>query len=199
MATGRVVKVWDPFVRVFHWGLAGCFSLAYVTEEDFLLLHSWAGYAICGLLSCRIFWGLTGTPYARFSNFVFPPATVMQYLKDTFFLRAERHLGHNPAGGAMIVVLLTSLMVTAVTGMATYGAADGAGPLASWFSQTGHLGEEILEHIHEFFANFTAMLTILHVGGVIAESLIHRENLARSMLDGYKRAESEHEISESSL
>ncbi len=184
------VKVWDPLVRIFHWTLVACFLLAYITEEDFLPLHVWSGYLVFGLLLIRLFWGLIGSRYARFSSFVFSPATVTQYLKDTLLLRAKRHLGHNPAGGAMIVALLASLLFTTVTGMATYGAADAAGPLASWFSQVGHLGEEWLEDVHEFCADFTVLLVVVHVSGVMVESLIHRENLVRSMIDGYKRPES---------
>jgi cytochrome b len=136
-------------------------------------------------------WGLIGPHYARFSNFVQPPREVAQFLKQTLRLRAKRYLGHNPAAGAMIVLLLISLIFTTLTGMAVYGAGDNAGPLAGLFGSSAFYWQKILEEVHEFFANFTLMLVFIHVAGVIVESLIHRENLIRAMFNGYKRADSQ--------
>ena len=124
------IKVWDPLVRVFHWSLVASFTVAFASGEDFLTLHSWAGYIIFGLLSIRIIWGLIGPRHARFSDFVFRPATIKQFLKDTLHFRARRYLGHNPAGGAMVILLLLSLLLTGLTGLLVYGAAEHAGPLA---------------------------------------------------------------------
>ncbi len=187
--TGRQVKVWDLLVRVFHWSLVSFFFIAYVTEEDFLSLHTWAGYAVLGLVVVRIAWGFVGTPHARFSSFVFSPREIRAYLVDTLWLRAKRYIGHNPAGGAMILLLIVSLIVTTLSGMAIYGAEEHAGPMASWFAGSAEVWEDGLEGLHEFFANFTLFLVVVHVGGVIVESLIHRENLARAMFTGLKRAE----------
>jgi cytochrome b len=178
-------KVWDPFVRVFHWVLALSFLAAYVTEEDILFAHVWTGYLVLGLIMLRIVWGFTGTSYARFSNFVFKPKTVAKYLKDTLRLKAKRYIGHNPAGGAMIVMMLISLLLTTVSGIAVYGA-EGAGPMGVWLGYAGDAAREVLEEVHEFFANFTLLLIVIHVGGVIVESLIHRENLLDAMITGYK-------------
>ena len=188
MATENRIKVWDPLVRVFHWSLVAAFGIAYVTEEDFMLLHSWAGYTVFGLLMIRLIWGFLGTRYARFSNFVYSPREIRQFLKQTLQLRARRYIGHNPAGGAMIILLIVSLLITTSTGMAVYGISDGAGPLAGWLSQSGHATEKLFEEVHEFFANLTLFLVFVHVAGVIVESLLHRENLVRAMFNGYKRA-----------
>ena len=184
----KQVKVWDPLVRVFHWSLASFFMIAYITEEDFLALHTWAGYAVLGLILVRVVWGLIGTRYARFSSFVFSPKHIKAFLKDTLMFRAKRYLGHNPAGGAMIILMLVSLLITTISGIAIYGAEEHAGPMAAWFVGTGEFWEDILGGLHEFFANFTLLLVFVHVGGVIVESLIHRENLVRSMFTGFKRA-----------
>ncbi len=182
------VKVWDPLIRLFHWALVGCFFVAYVTEDDFLTLHTWAGYLVAGLVLWRILWGLVGTRYARFSSFVFPPRLVLHYVKDTLALRAKRYLGHNPAGGAMIIFLLVSLLVTTASGLAVYGAGEQAGPLAFVFANESELVVGTLKETHEFFANLTVLLVLLHVIGVAVESLIHRENLVRAMFTGRKRA-----------
>lgn len=184
-----MVKVWDPLVRSFHWLLVIAFLVAYLSEDDFLILHTYAGYTVFGLLLFRLLWGFMGPRHARFGNFVTRPRIAWQYLKDTLLLRAKRYLGHNPAGAAMIVLLLISLLLTTVTGMAAYGAVESAGPLAGWFAGIGEFGEDFMKETHEFFANFSVFLVALHVGGVIVESLLHRENLVRSMINGYKQSD----------
>jgi cytochrome b len=188
MQTDNQIKVWDPLVRSFHWLLVGSFLVAFVTEDDFLLLHSWAGYVVGAAILIRVIWGFIGTPHARFSDFVTSPHTAFGYAKDAFLLRAKRYIGHNPAGGLMIIALMVSLVITTFTGIALYGAAENAGPLASTFASNGAAWENPLEEIHEFFANFTMFLVVIHVAGVVLESLIHRENLVRSMINGFKRA-----------
>lgn len=180
------IKVWDPVVRFFHWSLVSAFAIAYITEGDFLSIHSWAGYFILGLLSIRIIWGFIGSSYARFKDFIYSPALIKQYLKDILALKAKRYIGHNPAGGAMVILLLISLLMATSSGVLLYGAAEQAGPLGGWFSETGGMLPDILEEIHEFFANFTLFLVCLHIAGVVFESLLHKENLVSSMISGFK-------------
>lgn len=187
--TNEQIRVWDPLVRAFHWTLVAAFAIAYLTEDDIMLLHVWAGYIIGAALLIRILWGLVGTRHARFTDFVTSPKTAVQYVKDTLTLRAKRYLGHNPAGGLMIVVMIISLAITVTSGIALYGAAEQAGPLAQSFAGSGEFWEDALEGLHEFFANFTLLLVAVHVAGVVVESLIHRENLVASMINGFKRAE----------
>jgi cytochrome b len=184
----NTTKVWDPFVRIFHWGLVFAFIIAYLTEEDFLSIHTLAGYVVLGLLSLRLVWGFIGPRYARFSDFTYSIASIRNFLKDTLSFRARRYLGHNPAGGAMILLLITSLLLTSFTGLAIYAIAEQAGPLAGILTNSSEFMEDALEETHEFFANFTLFLVFIHIAGVIIESLLHRENLARSMVTGYKRA-----------
>ncbi len=182
------VRVWDPLVRVFHWSLVLFFLTAYLSEDDFESLHVWSGYTVAALLAFRLVWGLIGSRHARFSDFVKSPRKVMQYLRDIPGGRAKRYLGHNPAGGAMIVALLCFIAGTVIFGMATLGADEGAGPLAgSWLAS---FDEHTLKEIHEFFANGTLMLVFLHVAGVIFSSIHHRENLARAMVNGRKEVRS---------
>jgi cytochrome b len=183
------IKVWDPFVRIFHWTLVLSFFIAYVTEEDFLTIHTFAGYTVLTLLVLRIIWGLIGTRHARFSDFTYSPQTIKKFIKDTFYLRAKRYLGHNPAGGAMILLMIISLLVTTLTGIAVYGIEEQAGPLSSFYTQKDSLWGDVFEETHEFFANFTLLLVFIHVAGVIVESFIHKENLVKSMVDGKKRSD----------
>lgn len=191
MTTQTRVKVWDPLVRLFHWGLVLAFFTAYLTEDDYLSVHIYAGYTVLGLVLFRIVWGIIGTRYARFSSFVSSPRLVWQYLKDTLILRAMRYLGHNPVGGAMIILLLISLSLTTVTGIAAYGAIESAGPLGSALGNAGEFWEDAFKETHEFLANFTVLLVAIHVVGVIVISFLHRENLVKAMLTGYKAADSD--------
>ncbi len=129
--------VWDPMIRIFHWSLVAAFVVAYLTEDEMMTLHVYAGYLIAGLLVFRVIWGFIGPRHARFSNFVYTPAEVLGYLKDMASGHPPRYLGHNPAGGAMIVLLLASLLVTGCSGLVLYGAEENAGPLASLASSLG--------------------------------------------------------------
>ncbi len=182
----KTVRVWDPLVRIFHWTLVASFAVAYLTEDDLLGPHVWAGYLVGGLILFRVVWGFVGTAHARFSDFVRPPREVIKYLKDVVAFRAQRYLGHNPAGGAMTIALLLSLATTVVTGIAAYGGGEMAGPLAGWLSGIGDESKEALEDIHELFANLTLALIIAHVAGVVLASLQHRESLVRAMFTGLK-------------
>ena len=181
------VKVWDPFVRIFHWLLVLSFMITWLSGEDLASLHVWAGYAVTGLVLLRLVWGIIGTRHARFSDFVYRPAEVRSFLRDTLHLRAKRYLGHNPAGGAMILLMLVSLLLVSITGIAVYGLETGAGPLAM-LAGAPEATEEVLEEVHEFFANLMLLLVLVHIAGVIVESLIHRESLVKAMITGRKHA-----------
>jgi cytochrome b len=47
--------------------------------------------------------------------------------------------------------------------------------------------EEFWEEIHEFFANFTLLLVLLHITGVIISSARESQNLVKAMITGYKQ------------
>lgn len=183
------VKVWDPLVRVFHWLLVLAFFTAYLTEgeDETLTLHTWAGYTVAGLILVRLVWGFMGTRHARFSDFVTRPAVVKDYLLSVLRLHPRRYLGHNPAGGLMVIALLISLLATVSSGMSLYAIEEQAGPLAAWLGGLGESWEEVFEGVHEFFANFTLFLAVVHVAGVLVESLLHSENLVRAMITGRKQ------------
>lgn len=188
MSSQDNVKVWDPLVRIFHWSLVVGFTLAYASGESWKDLHVISGYVVGGLITFRLLWGLVGSRHARFSDFVRRPAAVIDYLKQLLAGTARRYLGHNPAGGAMIMLLLVGLALTTLTGLGLYAGEDGAGPLAGLIPMS-HFWEEAFEETHEFFANFTLMLVLVHVAGVALSSLLHRENLVRAMITGRKPRE----------
>ncbi|HBH35999.1 MAG TPA: cytochrome B, partial [Gammaproteobacteria bacterium] len=174
----KQIKVWDLPVRLFHWVLVVSFILGYLSEDDLMSLHTMAGYTVAGLVVFRLVWGVIGSRHARFSDFTYSISSIRTFLTDTLYLRAKRYIGHNPAGGAMIFLLIASLLLTSITGLAIYAAAEQAGPLTGLFTNPSEFMKEALEEIHEFFANFTLFLVFIHIAGVIVESFIHRENLA---------------------
>jgi cytochrome b len=182
-------KVWDLFVRLFHWTVVVAFFIDYVTEDDFLKLHVYAGYLIAALVVIRLLWGFVGTPHARFKDFVYSPGTIITHLKDVMMLTGRRYIGHTPAGGAMILLLLFNLIVLSVTGVAVYGMEEHAGPMASLVAGLDEHWEDVVEEAHEFFAHLTLLLVFLHVAGVILESKLHRESLVKAMITGRKRSD----------
>jgi len=180
------IKVWDIFVRVFHWSLVLTFFIAYFTEDDLMTLHTIAGYSVLALISIRLLWGFIGSQHARFKDFLYPLSTTKKYLQTIMSGKALRYIGHNPAGGLMIVVLLITLFAVSITGIMLYGA-DNAGPFASIFNNSSKMFKDILEETHDFFANFTLFLIAIHLAGVLIESLIHKENLVKAMITGFKK------------
>lgn len=178
------IKAWDPLIRIFHWSLVLAFFLAFITEDDWMDLHVQAGYVISLLIAFRLVWGVIGTRQARFLTFVKSPTEVMSYLKKMLSLRVPHYLGHNPVAAVMVIALLCSITLVAFTGMVMI-AGEGQGPLAGTFMAS--LSGDWMEEIHEFFANFSLLLVIAHVSGVVVSSLLEGENLVKAMITGRKK------------
>ena len=177
----RRLAVWDLPTRLFHWLLVVLFTVAWLSaeEEGLFVVHELAGYGIFIAVLFRVGWGLLGGTHARFSDFLRGPGAVLRHLRAVARLRPERSAGHNPVGGWMIVALLLTLAGVALTGLMS--ADDSlAGPLA------GRMGEDFAE-VHEWLAEGILVLVALHVGGVIVESLLTRDDLVGAMLRGWKR------------
>jgi cytochrome b len=165
-------------------------------------------------VTVRIIWGFVGSKHSRFIDFLYGPAAVVSYLLDLLRSRSKRYIGHSPAGGAMVIALLLCLVGTVVTGVALYGAQEKAGPLRVLYAATSSMlperglvvtaaadensrerrdasneKEGVLKEYHEVLANITLGLVIIHIMAVFWASMVHRENLAWSMVTGRKRAE----------
>ena len=205
------IRVWDPLVRIFHWSLVLVFTIAYLSGDEESSLHIYSGYVVLGLITFRVLWGLIGTRYARFSNFVYSPGTVIQYLKGLVAKKPKHYIGHNPAGGAMVIVMLLCLFIVSVSGLKVYAIEEGLGPLAGEtpeftiispayadsdsddegeHGENGHgedeEAEEFWEEIHEASSNFMLLLIFLHITGVIVSGRLHNEHLVKAMFTGKK-------------
>ena len=205
-------KVWDIFVRTFHWTLAGSVIGLYLSGDDFESVHIILGYFVICLVLLRIIWGFIGTKHARFHDFLYRPGKIYYYLKSLINGNPTHYTGHNPAGGLMVIVMLFSLLVTAFTGLKALGS-EGKGPLTnagiSIFRfvyadedenddydddqkyKPGHHQKKQKEgfwgEIHESMTRFLVFLIIIHIVGVIVSSWIHKENLILAMINGRKK------------
>ena len=168
------VRVWDPLVRIFHWTVAGgvIANLTFLRHAE--SPHIYVGYAVITALVVRLGWGFVARGHARFASFVPGPRRLLAYFGAMVKRREPRYVGHNPAGAAMIVLLMLLLATAGVTG---------------WMIELDALwGIPWVETVHEVAANVLIGAVTLHVIGAIVESVRHRENLPFAMITGYKRA-----------
>lgn len=167
------ILVWDLPVRLGHWLMVGGFALAWLTgdSETFRLVHVIAGATVLAVATFRLPWGFIGSRYARFVDFVRGPAAVKEYSLSLLRLQPDHHVGHNPAGGWAIVLLLGLGIVTGLVGWAAYN----------------DIGGDWLGELHEGLAVAMLTVVIVHVAGVISGSVLHGENLVRAMVNGYKQ------------
>ena len=174
--TGRrsesAVRVWDPLVRIFHWTVVLGVLLNSFLMEGGKGPHRSVGYVVAAALAVRIVWGFVGGAHARFSDFVVSPVVVVRHLSAVLARRDRRYLGHNPAGGAMILALMGLLAVTCLTGWMQ-------GLDAFW-------GVEWVQETHKICANLILALAAVHALAAIVESFVHRENLVLAMITGRK-------------
>ena len=164
--------VWDMPVRVFHWVLALCFAGAWLTSESeyWKLWHVSFGYSMALLIAFRLVWGLVGTRYARFMQFVRGPAAVKAYFISYLQGKPQHHVGHNPAGALAILAIIGTVLVTVASGYAAYE----------------EIGGDWLSGIHEAMASLLMGIVVLHIAAVLLTSVFHKENLVRAMLTGKK-------------
>jgi cytochrome b len=170
------VKVWNPSVRILHWLLTFGLVVSFLTADHGMRVHFWVGHGILSIVLLRALMGLYGSHHVRFETFVPTPGALLRYLGDLMKGAAAKYQGHDPAGGAMVATLLTAVLLTVASGLATY-----------------YLPglEEAAEEVHEVCANLTLFLVIVHVLGVSVSSYLQSENLIGGMITGWKRQSDE--------
>lgn len=184
------ILVWDAPTRAFHWLQAFSFFAAYLTacpprwaagslipsftaSERYRDLHVAFGYILLGLIVFRLLWGFTGTHYARFATFLFKPTEIFAYLMSLVKIQPKHYVGHNPAGSLAIWLLLALGLTLGVTGVMLL---------------QDDVADSVVE-IHAFATNAMLIVVAIHLLGVAVSGLLHKENLVRSMITGYKTGE----------
>ena len=167
------VRVWDPFVRIFHWGLVACIALNEFVIDDGERVHQWIGYAASALVLARIVWGFVGTRHARFSDFWPTPARLRAHLADLLAGRHGAQAGHNPLGALLVLALLAVVLALGASG---------------WLQTTDAFwGEEWLQELHEELAEALLGLAGVHVAAALLMSGVEHTNLVAAMVSGIKR------------
>lgn len=168
------ILVWDVPTRVFHWLLAVSFAGAFLTAESerYRDIHVVLGYTLLGLIAFRLVWGFAGSRYARFRSFLFKPAEIAAYIAALAKGKPAHYVGHNPAGSVAVFALLVLGIASGVTGVMLFQ----------------DVGGDAVEELHEVVSYAMLAVVALHVAGVLASSVLHRENLVRAMITGFKRA-----------
>lgn len=166
------MKVWDPFVRIFHWSLAAGFGANALVLDDDGKAHQWLGYAVVVLVLLRVLWGLVGTRYACFTSFPPSLSQSMSQLRQMIGGIRNIHVGHTPLGALMIYNLLFSMLVIGISG---------------WLMTTDMFwGVEWPEELHEASVAWAELSVLLHVAAVVFESWRTSVNLPRAMITGCK-------------
>jgi cytochrome b len=172
--------VWDLPVRLFHWLLVVCVVGAFVTAKiggNAMIWHGRLGLAILGLLAFRIVWGIAGSTYARFAQFVRGPAAIHAYLRGEW-----QGQGHNPFGALSVLALLGVLSLQAVTGLFANDDIAFEGYL---YALVGSELSGKITGIHHLLEKALMLLVALHVGAIVFYARIKKHNLVKPMLTGW--------------
>lgn len=180
------MRVWDAPTRLFHWLLVVLLPADYVAARlGRMDLHLQLGYAILALVLFRLVWGFVGSDTARFGRFLVSPLAGLRHLAAIRAREPDTQIGHNAAGGWMVLLLLLLLGIQLVSGL---GANDGLGvvegPLAKHIS--GH-ASDLLTVIHGYAVNVIIAAIVLHLLAIGLYAALKGQNLVRPMITGKKR------------
>ena len=179
--------VWDLPLRLFHWFLVASMVASYITAKfiDNRQWHFYVGYWTIGLLVFRILWGFFGPRHARFTNFIRSPSAIWLYFKGMFNRGSAPSIGHNPAGGLMVLVMLVLMVIQAATGLFTTDAVIWAGPYNPSVSERT---ASILSTVHYWNFNFIIAAVVLHIAAILFYAFYKQQNPVVPMLLGHKPA-----------
>ena len=178
------VRVWDAPTRLFHWAIVILLGLSWLTESrGWMALHFLSGYSIIALLLFRVAWGFVGSETARFAHFVKSPIVALRQLARVRRREPDTTIGHNAAGGWMVLVMLALLGVQAATGLCANDDVDTEGPL---FKYVGKDWSDWLSHIHAVNFRIIEIAVALHIVAILIYLGVKRHDLVRPMITGRK-------------
>ena len=181
-------RVWDLPLRICHWALAVSFVGAYVTNRlgvNYFKYHLWFGYAVIVLVAFRLIWGFVGTHHARFGNFVRGPVKTVRYAWQWLRGKELHHVGHNPLGAWMVLLLLATLFVQALTGLFGDDQIMNLGPLYGYVSAET---SSTFTTLHRQLFYWIVGAVVIHIVAVIVHLVFKKDNLVRPMITGHKSA-----------
>ena len=180
----RIVVVWDVPIRLFHWLIAILVAVAYATWRlNWMVWHGRIGDALLALLLFRLLWGFFGSETARFSRFLTSPRIAVEHLRYTLLREPDRQVGHNPAGGWMVLFLLVLLLAETLTGLYVANDIADVGPL------TGIVPAAVanaIEASHAILWDVLLAAIVLHVLAIVGYAAVKGQNLVRPMVTGTK-------------
>ena len=181
----RIVQVWDLPTRLFHWLTVLLVAGAYVTQRfNWIDWHVRFGEALLALVLFRILWGCFGSETARFRSFVASPAAALRHLRHVFRREADLQVGHNAAGGWMVLLLLALLFIETLSGIYVYNEVADEGPLSVWVPAAV---ANAISTVHALGWDVLAIAVVLHVCAIALYALAKGHNLLSPMLSGHKR------------
>lgn len=182
----KTISVWDIPVRLFHWSLATSILMSFITAQiggNAMEWHKRIGYFVIGLIIFRVVWGFVGSYHARFKNFVYAPATVINYAKNLFKKDSAHYVGHNPMGGLSVVALIASVGLQTVTGLFSNDDILLEGPYASMVSKAF---SDQMTRLHQLNSDLILILVGLHLSAIVFYAMFKKEQLIEAMLTGKK-------------
>lgn len=183
--SGQPIKVWDWSIRFFHWSLPVLLFLMWLSQDQHRMdWHFLLGEVLLGLLVYRLVWGFIGTPYARFSHFLYGPKALIAYIARLFSRDKLRYLSHNPVGGLMVLVLMGAVGFQLISGLFTTDDIFLSGPL---YETVGRATSAWLSRWHRVFFDWLLILIGLHVAAIVLYKFLG-EGLVKAMLTGKKDA-----------
>ena len=179
------MRVWDAPTRLFHWAIVILVITSYATSQlDWMQVHYWSGYSVLTLLLFRLVWGFVGSETSRFRKFLRSPVQALRHLGAFGKREPDREIGHNAAGGWMVLVMLLVLAVQASTGLFAGDPIEGGGPFVA---QVAEPTRKLLTRVHHFNFNIILALIGLHILAILAYAAVKRHDLVRPMVTGKKR------------
>lgn len=183
---GRLV--WDLPTRLFHWLFVLTLCTQYATGEaggDWLVWHFRTGYLMMGLLTFRVIWGFVGPTHARFCSFIKGPGATLAYLRQVHKAGQEsiHSVGHNPAGGLMVIGMIALLSAQVVTGLFSSDGLSYYGPYSSTVSSDR--SDQITDW-HGILFNIIIAAAALHILAVLYYTFIRKSPLVPAMIHGRK-------------
>lgn len=189
----KKVLVWDWPVRAMHWLMVILFSGLIITgniDADVMQWHFYMGYGLSAVVIARILYGIMGSRFARFSQFIYHPIETIRYVSTLLTGKGKHYLGHNPVGGLMVIVLLLALTTQWLTGLFSSDEVFWFGPFYNWGS------DAVLEtaaSLHHQLPDILLILVGLHILAVLYHEVRFKERLVSAMIHGKKPVPSDAE------